>query len=128
MRSAVVNNFTFAYLAVMHKFHDRIKISKGEPRLILQKYVKKLECTEFTFEPFDLESHKIISDVFESFAGAIYVDSGGSLEAVWNVYKKILIPFMKEKIFVENCPKNPKRIILETYPNCKIRFEFECSQ
>lgn len=37
---------------------------------------------------------KALGDIFESIAGAIFLDSGNSLETVWNVYYK----FMKREI------------------------------
>ena len=44
------------------------------------------ECEEAE----DVEVPKALGDVFESLAGAIYLDSGMSLDAVWGVYYKIM--------------------------------------
>ena len=80
------------------------------------------------------EDPKILGDVFESVAGAIFLDSGLSLDTVWRVYYNI----MKDTIgnhYVENvrkpsnssfvdlavrkCPKNPVRLLFEAHPgNC----------
>ena len=38
----------------------------------------------------DIETPKFLGDIFESIAGAIFVDSGGSLEAVRNVYYRLM--------------------------------------
>lgn len=38
----------------------------------------------------DVEVPKALGDVFESVAGAIYLDSGMSLNAVWKVYYGIM--------------------------------------
>ena len=38
----------------------------------------------------DVEVPKALGDVFESLAGAIYLDSGMSLDAVWGVYYRIM--------------------------------------
>lgn len=38
----------------------------------------------------DVEVPKALGDVFESLAGAIYLDSGMSLDAVWGVYYQIM--------------------------------------
>ena len=35
----------------------------------------------------DIEVPKVLGDIYESVAGAIYLDSGMSLETVWNVSK-----------------------------------------
>jgi len=44
------------------------------------------ECEEAE----DVEVPKALGDVFESLAGAIYLDSGMSLDAVWSVYYTIM--------------------------------------
>lgn len=44
------------------------------------------ECEEAE----DIEVPKALGDVFESLAGAIYLDSGMSLDAVWGVYYNIM--------------------------------------
>lgn len=37
-----------------------------------------------------IKAPKALGDVFESIAGAIYVDSGNSLETVWKIYYKLM--------------------------------------
>ena len=38
----------------------------------------------------DIEVPKALGDIFESVAGAIYLDSGLSLDAVWKVYFRMM--------------------------------------
>jgi len=40
----------------------------------------------------DIEVPKALGDIFESIAGAIYLDSGMSLDAVWRVYYRMMKP------------------------------------
>jgi len=40
----------------------------------------------------DIEIPKALGDIFESVAGAIYLDSGMSLDAVWKVYYRMMKP------------------------------------
>jgi hypothetical protein len=40
----------------------------------------------------ELEVPKALGDIFESLAGAIYLDSGMSLDTVWKVYYRIMKP------------------------------------
>ena len=40
----------------------------------------------------DIEIPKALGDIFESVAGAIYLDSGMSLDAVWHVYYRMMKP------------------------------------
>lgn len=42
----------------------------------------------------DIEVPKALGDIFESIAGAVYLDSGMSMDAVWRVY----YPMMKQQI------------------------------
>jgi endoribonuclease Dicer len=44
------------------------------------------ECEEVE----DIEVPKALGDVFESVAGAIFLDSNMSLDAVWSVYYRIM--------------------------------------
>lgn len=44
------------------------------------------ECEEAE----DVEVPKALGDVFESVAGAIYLDSNMSLDTVWKVYHKLM--------------------------------------
>ena len=43
-------------------------------------------------EEVELEIPKALGDIFESVAGAIYLDSGMSLDAVWRVYYRMMKP------------------------------------
>ena len=42
----------------------------------------------------DIEIPKALGDIFESVAGAIYLDSGLSLDEVWRVYYRIMKPYI----------------------------------
>jgi len=54
---------------------------------VLQCYLHDEEDVE---EAEDVEVPKALGDVFESIAGAIYMDSNMSLDAVWSVYYRIM--------------------------------------
>ncbi|KAG8223501.1 hypothetical protein J437_LFUL004969 [Ladona fulva] len=103
LRSALVNNTIFASLAVRHGFHRfflhlspglhsvverfvRMQASNGHA--ICEEYylIEEEECEEAE----DVEVPKALGDVFESVAGAIFLDSGMSLDAVWKVYYRMM--------------------------------------
>uniref|UniRef100_T1GZ34 RNase III domain-containing protein n=1 Tax=Megaselia scalaris TaxID=36166 RepID=T1GZ34_MEGSC len=42
------------------------------------------------YDAVDVEVPKALGDVFESIAGAIYLDSGMSLDTVWRMYSKMM--------------------------------------
>ncbi|XP_012286436.1 endoribonuclease Dcr-1 [Orussus abietinus] len=127
LRSALVNNTIFASLAVRCGFHkyfrhlspglsvviDRfVRIQEENGHCISEEYylIGEEECEEAE----DIEVPKALGDVFESLAGAIYLDSRMSLDAVWGVYYRI----MKSEIeqFSTNVPKSPIRELLELEP------------
>ncbi|XP_017892073.1 endoribonuclease Dcr-1 [Ceratina calcarata] len=127
LRSALVNNTIFASLAVRCGFHKYfrhlspglcvvinrfVRIQEENGHSISEEYylIGDEECEEAE----DVEVPKALGDVFESLAGAIYLDSGMSLDAVWSVYYAI----MKNEIeqFSTNVPKSPIRELLELEP------------
>jgi dsRNA-specific ribonuclease len=44
----------------------------------------------------DYDTPKFLADIFESVAGAIFLDSGCSLSTVWNVYYKMFDPYFSK--------------------------------
>lgn len=62
----------------------------------------------------DIEVPKALGDVFESVAGAIFLDSGMSLDAVWRTYHAMMAPELE--LFSAHVPKSPIRELLEREP------------
>jgi len=70
----------------------------------------------------DIEVPKALGDIFESVAGAIFMDSGEKLEAVWDVYSKMMLPLIEK--FSTCVPRSPVRELFELEPEtAKFRFE-----
>lgn len=123
LRSALVNNNIFASLAVKWNFHKYFKAISPQLFHVIEAFVKwqsehddivldeELECSRGDE---DIEIPKALGDIFESVAGAIYLDSGMSLDVVWTVYYRM----MKRHIdaFIEKIPKSPVRELLELEP------------
>ncbi|XP_021929010.1 endoribonuclease Dcr-1-like isoform X4 [Zootermopsis nevadensis] len=127
LRSALVNNTIFASLAVRYGFHkyfrhlspglnevvDRfVRIQEENGHTISEEYylIEEEECEEAE----DVEVPKALGDVFESVAGAIFLDSGMSLDAVWRVYYQMMKTEIEQ--FSTNVPKSPIRELLELEP------------
>ncbi|CAH0562212.1 unnamed protein product [Brassicogethes aeneus] len=127
LRSALVNNTIFASLAVRNGFHKYFKHLSPGLNEVIEKFIRlqeesghalfdelylvvESECEEVE----DVEVPKALGDVFESVAGAIFLDSGMSLDAVWKVYYQM----MKNEIeqFSNKVPKSPIRELLELEP------------
>lgn len=128
LRSALVNNNMFAWLAVAWNYHKFFRAISPQLFEVINKFVAwhrshsdqvllddnlGLETDE-GHEAQDIEIPKALGDIFESVAGAIYLDSKMSLDVVWQVYYKL----MKTQIdaFTESIPKSPVRELLEQEP------------
>lgn len=127
LRSALVNNTIFASLAVRHGFHkyfrhlspglndviDRfVRIQNENGHSISEEFylLSEDECDEAE----DVEVPKALGDVFESVAGAIFLDSNMSLDCVWKVYSTMMRPEIEQ--FSNSVPKSPIRELLELEP------------
>ncbi|OWA52488.1 Endoribonuclease Dicer [Hypsibius exemplaris] len=139
MRSALVNNRTFSTLAVKYNYHSHIKFRNLRLYNHIEEFVQEVQekdqdvltleadmmCTNFDDEKDteeegfeEADAPKVLGDVFESVAGAIFVDSGLSLDVVWRVYYNIMRPQIE--YVVKHCPKNPIRELMELEgPNCR---------
>ncbi|XP_057378262.1 endoribonuclease Dicer-like [Daphnia carinata] len=140
LRSAVVNNETFAIIAVKNRFHLYLKHLSLSLNAILDRFIRAQEenghlfmhnyfVLEETSDPNEqlasnVDVPKVLGDIFESVAGAIFLDSGMSLDAVWQSY----LPFLHDALenFNESIPVSALRKLYERHPNgLKIR-KSEC--
>ncbi|XP_071454543.1 endoribonuclease Dicer [Hetaerina americana] len=132
LRSALVNNITFASLVVRHGLHRHLlylspslmeaidsfvefQLQRGN--VVTEDCLVLMEEEECCLAE-SVEVPKALGDIMESLAGAIFLDSGLSLTAVWQVF----YPMMKNEIeaFTKKVPKQPVRELLET--NAKVQF------
>uniref|UniRef100_A0A8C9JE09 Endoribonuclease Dicer n=1 Tax=Panthera tigris altaica TaxID=74533 RepID=A0A8C9JE09_PANTA len=128
LRSALVNNTIFASLAVKYDYHKYFKAVSPELFHVIDDFVQfQLEkkerqgmdselrrSEEDEEKEEDIEVPKAMGDIFESLAGAIYMDSGMSLEMVWQVYYPMMRPLIEK--FSANVPRSPVRELLEMEP------------
>ncbi|CAB3402204.1 unnamed protein product [Caenorhabditis bovis] len=121
LRSALVNNTIFASLAVKYEFQKHFVAMCPGLHHMIEKFVKL--CSERNFDTNfnaemymvtteeeidegseeDIEVPKAMGDIFESLAGAIYLDSGRNLDTVWAVVYGLM------KGTIEECCANPPR-------------------
>ncbi|KAI1895310.1 hypothetical protein AGOR_G00104970 [Albula goreensis] len=128
LRSALVNNTIFASLAVKYDYHKYFKAVSPELFHVIDDFVQfQLEKNEMQGmdselrrseedeeKEEDIEVPKAMGDIFESLAGAIYMDSRMSLETVWQVYYPMMRPLIEK--FSANVPRSPVRELLEMEP------------
>ncbi|XP_062863327.1 endoribonuclease Dicer [Trichomycterus rosablanca] len=128
LRSALVNNTIFASLAVKYDYHKYFKAVSPELFHVIDDFVQfQMEKNEMQGmdselrrseedeeKEEDIEVPKAMGDIFESLAGAIYMDSEMSLETVWRVYYPMMRPLIEK--FSANVPRSPVRELLEMEP------------
>lgn len=128
LRSALVNNTIFATLAVRHGFHKYFRHMSPGLNDVLTKYVKIQEENGHSIseehyliqedemeQAEDVEVPKALGDLFESVAGAIFLDSDMSLGAVWRSYENLMGAELEA--FSACAPKSPVRELLEAEPD-----------
>ncbi|CAH2083346.1 unnamed protein product [Euphydryas editha] len=128
LRSALVNNTIFATLAARHGFHKYFRHMSPGLNEVLTKYVKIQEENGHSIseehyliqedeleQAEDVEVPKALGDLFESVAGAIFLDSGMSLCAVWRSAGALLSAELDA--FSAAAPKSPVRELLEAEPD-----------
>ena len=105
LRAALVNNNIFAALAVKYWYHKYLHALTPDLHNVIRDYVfycetqddvegmeavlKKEIEEEDDDDSEDVEVPKVLGDIYESVAGAIFLDSGMSLETVWKVRLRI---------------------------------------
>ncbi|CAH0731194.1 unnamed protein product, partial [Brenthis ino] len=128
LRSALVNNTIFATLAARHGFHKYFRHMSPGLNEVLTKYVKIQEENGHSIseehyliqedemeQAEDVEVPKALGDLFESVTGAIFLDSGMSLGAVWRSVGALLSAELDA--FSAAAPKSPVRELLEAEPD-----------
>ncbi|XP_050679245.1 endoribonuclease Dcr-1-like [Leptidea sinapis] len=128
LRSALVNNTIFATLAARHGFHKYFRHMSPGLNEVLTKYVKIQEENGHSIseehyliqedeleQAEDVEVPKALGDLFESVAGAIFLDSGMSVAAVWSSYARLMMAELEA--FSAAAPKSPVRELLEAEPD-----------
>ncbi|TVU03862.1 hypothetical protein EJB05_50575 [Eragrostis curvula] len=99
LRSASVNNNCYAHAAVKAELHKHILHSSSELHRKMAYYldnfkhwISKRLTRQLALLMRIREVFKVLGDVIESIAGAIYIDSKHNKEAVWSSMKRLLEP------------------------------------
>ncbi|GLV37523.1 Dicer-1 [Carabus blaptoides fortunei] len=124
LRSALVNNATFAGLAVRNGFHTHLKYNNTQLMHVIDTFVKFQEERDFEIneevlilsedEPYmgeHVNIPKTLGDLFESLAGAVFLDTGMDLQATWSVFYKLM--WREIEMFRRNVPISPVRMLYE---------------
>ena len=92
--------------------------------IIFRKYLSDQKVKIITnFILYYFQVPKQLGDLFESVAGAIFLDSGMDLKVVWRVYSKMWLPLIEK--YSKNVPRSPVRQLFELEPEtARFRFFF----
>ncbi|XAR62909.1 Ribonuclease III [Bertholletia excelsa] len=114
LRAAAVNNENFARVAVKHKLHVHLRHGSSALEKQIRDFVKEVqdELSKPGFNSFglgDCKAPKVLGDIVESIAGAIFLDSGYDTAVVWRVFQPLLHPMVTP----ETLPMHPVRELQE---------------
>ncbi|XP_014251027.1 endoribonuclease Dicer isoform X2 [Cimex lectularius] len=134
LRSALVNNVTFACLIVRQGIHLHMNFLSCELSEIINRFVEHQENRGhkigaevlFLIEENDVkvaeivDVPKVLGDILESLIAAVYLDSGKCLKTTWRVIYNLMKNEIEE--FSKNVPKNHIRVLYEKFPNPTPKF------
>ncbi|KAI3492942.1 hypothetical protein L1887_42437 [Cichorium endivia] len=114
LRAAAVNNENFARVAVKHNLHVHLRHGSSALEKQIRDFVKEVESevSKPGFNSFglgDCKAPKVLGDIIESIAGAIFLDSQRDTSAVWKVFQPLLQPMVTP----ETLPMHPVRELQE---------------
>ncbi|XP_047315679.1 endoribonuclease Dicer homolog 1 [Impatiens glandulifera] len=114
LRAAAVNNENFARVAVKHKLHLHLRHGSSALEKQIRDFVREAqdELSKPGFNSFglgDCKAPKVLGDIFESIAGAIFLDGGCDTSRVWKAFQPLLDPMVTP----ETLPMHPVRELQE---------------
>lgn len=127
LRSANVDNEKFARASVKHKFYEYLR-KKTLPELErnVKNFVKAIEDEpeSESLHGGNFDPPKVLADILESIAGAVLIDSGHSVDKVWEVFMPLLEPLVTPGTLQQR----PVSELQELCQNQKKHFEYRYSQ
>ncbi|KAL9155827.1 hypothetical protein ABFS82_09G032700 [Erythranthe guttata] len=114
LRAAAVNNENFARVSVKHNLHTHLRHGSSALEKQIRDFVKEVESELLKpgFNSFglgDCKAPKVLGDIVESIAGAIFLDTGCNTAVVWKVFQPLLDPMVTP----ETLPMHPVRELQE---------------
>ncbi|XP_057844127.2 endoribonuclease Dicer homolog 3a isoform X2 [Cryptomeria japonica] len=98
LRSAAVNNESFAYVAVKYNLHQYLRHGSAVLLGQITRFVRAAQncmgAKGCPTSPCGVKAPKVLGDIVESIAGAILVDSRFDVEHVWKIMKPLLSPIV----------------------------------
>ncbi|ERN08097.1 endoribonuclease Dicer homolog 1 [Amborella trichopoda] len=129
LRAAAVNNENFARVAVKRKLHVHLRHGSSALESQIRNFVRDVqdELSKPGFNSFglgDCKAPKVLGDIVESIAGAIFMDSGLNTAVVWKVFQPLLHPMVTP----ETLPMHPVRELQERCQQQAEGLEYKASR
>ncbi|KAL8138311.1 hypothetical protein V2J09_004312 [Rumex salicifolius] len=129
LRAAAVNNENFARVAVKHNLHVHLRHGSSALEKQIRDFVKEVqnELLKAQYNSFglgDCKAPKVLGDIVESIAGAIFLDSGRDSSVVWKVFEPLLQPMVTP----ETLPMHPVRELQERCQQHAEGLEYKASR
>ncbi|KAF7283787.1 hypothetical protein GWI33_022827 [Rhynchophorus ferrugineus] len=134
LRSALVNNNTFASLVVRLNLHKYMLCINNKLQSMIDRFAEYMLSKNYEIDDevlilleegdADGKGHnlaeyidvpKVLGDIFEAVAGAIFLDSNNNLDVVWKIFYRIMSKEIES--FTANVPKNLVRKLYEWTPD-----------
>ncbi|XP_024538863.1 endoribonuclease Dicer homolog 1 isoform X1 [Selaginella moellendorffii] len=114
LRAAAVNNENFARISVKHSFHLHLRHGSSALEAQIKDFVKDIQSELDkpginSFGIGDFKAPKVLGDILESIAGAIFLDTGLAADEVWKVFERLLEPMVTP----DTLPVHPVRELQE---------------
>ncbi|VAH04530.1 unnamed protein product [Triticum turgidum subsp. durum] len=127
LRSALVSNENFAEVVLRNNIHSHLQHGSGILLEQITEYVRSnLECqgkVNKFLQHATCKVPKVLGDIMESIAGAIFVDTDFNVDVVW----KIVEPLLSPMITPDNLALPPYRELLELCSHLGYFINSKCS-
>ncbi|KAJ7568468.1 hypothetical protein O6H91_01G033700 [Diphasiastrum complanatum] len=91
LKSATVNNWSLSLVAMRYGLHRFLLESTAQLMPCIEKFLSESQSSQ-RWE--DDGAPKVLSDIVESLAGAIFLDTGFSVSKVWIIFEPLLQPIV----------------------------------
>ncbi|TPX64090.1 hypothetical protein SpCBS45565_g06135 [Spizellomyces sp. 'palustris'] len=117
LRQAAVNNESFSRMAVSLGLHRCFRHESSSLQLEIDKYVQYLGTLDDTAHPVETvhEGPKVLGDLFEAMAGAVFVDAGCDISTMWMVFRPLMMDFLDIHANPDVVSKSPIRQLHEYF-------------
>lgn len=128
LRSANVSTERLARVAVRHRLYSHVRHNAISLGIKIAEFVKAVEKEDgLAIYGGAVKPPKVLADIVESVAGAVYVDCGFDLKRTWTVFRALLEPLVTFNVLLRHpqpvtelfqlCQKQGKQVSMKFTKN-----------